>query len=61
MTSYSGFFINERGAIMNSLTDILATFYVVLLFWFIFAIFGMTIFKDKMGYCDNYFNYGVSK
>lgn len=46
---------------MKSFSDILRIFYVILLFWFIFAIFGMTIYKDKLGYCDSYFNYGVGR
>ncbi|CAK58588.1 unnamed protein product (macronuclear) [Paramecium tetraurelia] len=61
VTSTYGFFVNERGAIMKSFSDILRIFYVILLFWFIFAIFGMTIYKDKLGYCDSYFNYGVGR
>ncbi|CAD8187842.1 unnamed protein product [Paramecium octaurelia] len=61
VTSTYGFFINERGAIMKSLGDIISIFYVVLLFWFIFAIFGMTIYRGKMGYCGEATNYGVSK
>lgn len=61
VTSTFGFFINERGAIMKSLGDILKIFYVILLFWFVFAIFGMAIYKDRLGYCNNYFNYGVGK
>lgn len=61
VTSTFGFFINERGAIMKSLGDILKIFYVILLFWFVFAIFGMAIYKNRLGYCDNYFNYGVGR
>ncbi|CAD8190379.1 unnamed protein product [Paramecium pentaurelia] len=61
VTSTYGFFINERGAIMKSLGDIISIFYVVLLFWFIFAIFGMTIYRGKMGYCGEATNYGISK
>ncbi|CAD8144325.1 unnamed protein product [Paramecium octaurelia] len=61
VASTYGFFVNERGAIMKSFSDILRIFYVILLFWFIFAIFGMTIYKDKLGYCDSYFNYGVGR
>lgn len=34
---------------------------MVLLFWFIFAIFGMTIYRGKMGYCGEAINYEVSK
>ncbi|CAD8056227.1 unnamed protein product [Paramecium sonneborni] len=61
VTSTYGFFVNERGAIMKSFSDILRIFYVILLFWFIFAIFGMSIYKDKLGFCDSYFNYGVGR
>mgnify|MGYP001807801043 CR=1 FL=1 len=46
---------------MKSLGDIISIFYVILLFWFIFAIFGMTIYRGKMGYCGEATNYGVSK
>lgn len=29
--------------------------------WLIFAIFGVIIYKDKMGYCEHPLNFGINK
>ena len=38
-------------ALIMSLYDILKVVFVMLLVWFIFAIFGITLYRKKLGYC----------
>jgi len=44
----------------KSLTQILNVIGVILLVFLIFDIFGMHLFRNKMGYCDDQMNFDVS-
>ena len=48
-------------ALMMSLNDILKVVLVILLVWLIFAIFGITLYKNKLGYCEFNMNFHVGK
>lgn len=44
----------------KSLTQILNVIGVILLVFLIFDIFGMHLFKNKMGYCEDQMNFDVN-
>jgi hypothetical protein len=44
-----------------SLSDIVNVVIVLVGVWLMFAIFGMTLYKNQFSYCDDWMNFGVSK
>lgn len=54
-------FEKEKNAIYQSLSDILNISFVLLIFWFVFGIFGITLYKGKMGFCEHELNFGIGK
>ena len=51
-------------ALMDSITSIINVFVVILLIWMMFAILGVSLLKDKMGYCsgvDNIYDINYDK
>ncbi|CAK87628.1 unnamed protein product (macronuclear) [Paramecium tetraurelia] len=50
-----------NSAISKSIVDLINILFVQLMVWLIFAIFGIIIYKDKMGYCEHPLNFGVNK
>jgi Ion transport protein len=51
----------ERSALYNSMPDLLNVLVVISLCWFVFAIFGVRLYKGKMGYCEEPMEFHVSK
>ncbi|CAD8192000.1 unnamed protein product [Paramecium octaurelia] len=48
-----------RAALTQSLFDIINVFVVLLLVWLMFAVFSMMLYADKLGYCEEQFNYDI--
>ena len=49
--------------LLSSFSDLMNVVVVMLLIWLIFAILGINLLKNKLGYCniDNYYNIGRSR
>lgn len=45
----------------KSLKDLINILIVQLMVWFIFAMFGVIIYKNKLGYCEYPLNFGVNQ
>ncbi|CAD8084110.1 unnamed protein product [Paramecium sonneborni] len=50
-----------NSAISKSIVDLINILFVQLMVWLIFAIFGVIIYKDKMGYCEHPLNFEINK
>ncbi|CAD8081174.1 unnamed protein product [Paramecium primaurelia] len=50
-----------NSAISKSIVDLKNILFIQLMVWLFFAIFGVIIYKDKMGYCEHPLNFGVNK
>lgn len=50
-----------RDALALSMTDIINVVVVLLGVWLMFAIFGMTLYKNQFTYCDDMMNFDVSE
>lgn len=61
LLSQLNYFQFERDALQKSVWDIISILFVLFMFWFIFAIFGMNIYKGKMGFCETHMNFNVNK
>ncbi|CAD8084276.1 unnamed protein product [Paramecium sonneborni] len=48
-----------RAALTQSLFDIINVFVVLLMVWLMFAVFSMMLYADKLGYCEEQFNYDI--
>lgn len=52
-------FKEERTALYESISDIFNILFVMILFWFVFAIFGIYIYRGKLNYCHHIVNFNV--
>lgn len=50
-----------KNALVMSIKEILNILGVLLLVWLIFAIFGMNLYRNKLGFCEDQMNFKVSK
>jgi hypothetical protein len=50
-----------KDALAESLGDLINVLVVQCLVWLIFAIFGVIIYKGRLGYCGEVINFGVGK
>ena len=48
-------------SLIMSMHDILKVVFLTLLVWLIFAIFGISLFKDQLGYCEFPTNFNIGK
>lgn len=50
-----------KNAMFLSLAQILNVFGVLILIFSVFVIYGIHLFREKMGFCENLMNFYVSK
>lgn len=50
-----------KDAISQSLSDILSVLIILLSVWLIFAIFGITLYRNRLGFCEDKMEFYVDK
>jgi len=50
-----------KNAMAMSLKEILNILGVLILVWLIFAIFGLNLYRNKLGFCNDQMNFNVTK
>lgn len=53
-------FEEEKTALFKSISHIFSILSVLIMFWFIFAIFGVKIYRGKMAYCNEEMEFYVT-